>query len=120
MTYNEINQKYLSFVNQMLFLRLVNSGKSSASDKQSELVKNAFSAAYEIMLAAKAKQNTELFNRVYRMAQELVPSAEMIAFMKHPEMYNEMQSAYYSFNSDVADLLRRNPSFQVNMRERGN
>lgn len=118
MTYNEINEKFTSFVNQMMMLRLINSGKSNMSKEQGELVQKAFNDAYQIMLIAKDKQNTELFNRVYLMAQKLVPNAEIIKVMKYPEMYNDMCNAHMEFNANVATLLRQNPSFVAKMRER--
>ena len=118
MTHNEINEKFTSFVNQMMMLRLINSGKSNISKEQDNLVRKAFNDAYQIMLAAKANKNTDLFNRVYRMAQELVPNAEIIKVMKYPEMYNDMRNAHIEFNANVATLLRQNPSFGAKMRER--
>ena len=110
-TRQDIDNKFESFVNQMLMLRLINSGKSSLSDQQDKLVKNAFDIAYEILVAAKDRQDAYMFNRVSKMAYEIVPSDEVKTVMKHPEMYETMRKAKGLFYAKVYELLGGKTSY---------
>lgn len=117
-TQREIDEKFASFVNQMMMLRLINSGQSNMSDRQSELHAKALGLAYEILSIAKERSNSGLFNRVSRMTIELMPSPFMKKVMKHPEMYEEMLNAQAKFNVKVYDLLGGSSSYPF-MKSRG-
>ncbi len=96
-THIEIDNMFSNFKQQMLFLRLVNSGQSNLSDKQDVLVKQAFDLAFVLLTYSFNKQNIHLFNRVYNSAKELVPGEYIKSVMKHPEMYEKMKQAKEQF-----------------------
>ncbi len=86
----ELEDQVRYFFNQMVFLRLVNSGASYPDSKRNEFTKEAFSTAYVILSDAFAKKNIDLFNRIYTATKELVKGPYAT-----PEM-EKMQNNFYS------------------------
>ena len=103
----EIDDMFCTFVNRMLVLRLINSGKSNLSDKQDVIVQEAYNLAYLIVEYAVQKQNIHLLERTQKLAQELVPGEQIKNVMKRPELYDNMVKAKEDFNLDVQNLIAR-------------
>ena len=93
LTAQEINEKVIAFHNQMLFLRLVNSGRSFADARRNEFVNRAFDLAYNILQDAYDKKDISLFNRIYSETPELVKGPYIT-----PEM-EAIQARFYEKTS---------------------
>ena len=95
----ELEYQVRYFLNQMVFLRLVNSGTSYPDSKRNEFTKSAFSTAYIILSDVFAKKNIKLFNRIFTATKELVQGPYTT-----PEMEN-LQNNFYSKTSNFVQKI---------------
>lgn len=112
---NNLNQHELEyqvryFFNQMVFLRLVNSGTSYSASKRNEFTKEAFSTAYVVLSDAFAKKHIDLFNRIYTATKELVKGPYAT-----PEM-EEMQDNFYAKTNDFVHKIAEYLTTRENVR----
>ena len=87
---DKLNETVISFHNQMLFLRLVNSGEAYSDAQRNDYVKKAFDTAYAILAHAVTNRDANLFNRIYAETHELVKGPYVT-----PEM-EKIQNEFYT------------------------
>ena len=93
----EFNKTFVLFHNQMLFLRLINSGRAYSGAFRSDYVKKAFDTAYNILAHAVASKDPDLFNRIYSETHELV---------KGPYVTPEMEKIRDDFYTNIQQLTQ--------------
>ena len=108
MNYYTLNEKYIEVMNRILFLRLINSGKSSISKQQDTIVAETFDMAYEILLNFhNSKSNTKRADcrKLYKNVLEIVPGPEIKSVMAYPEKYEKMVASKKEFMKKTADMV---------------
>jgi len=75
LTPQQINEKVISFYNQILFCFLITSGTSFSMEERKKRVQGTFDTAYEILACAYKKKDLNLFNRIYTEALRLASSS---------------------------------------------
>ena len=101
MTPEELNKKVVKFHGQLLFMRLVNSGKSYNVAYRINFVKQVFDNAYEILLFLvehPGKKNIELFHKICSETHELVSG---------PYVTPEMETLQSEFYAKIDGLIKQ-------------
>jgi hypothetical protein len=108
MDYQTLNQKYTEVMNRILFIRLINAGKSNMSGQQDTIVKETFDLAYEILLKFYRSDNRGKradFRKLYRDVLTIVPGSEIKSVIAYPEKYEKMVEAKKEFMKQTAGMI---------------
>ena len=108
MDYYTLNKKYAEVMNRILFMRLINAGKSNMSKQQDTIVAETFDLAYEILLhfyRSKSNLKREFFRKLYREVLEIVPGPEIKSVMAYPEKYEKMVASKKEFMKKTAGMV---------------
>lgn len=95
--YSQFNEMVVNFHNQMLFLRLVNSGSVHTNAVRNEYTQKAFNMAYNILRCAYNNKRIDIFNKIYSETHELV---------KGPYATPEMEKIQNDFYINTQNWVR--------------
>ena len=96
MSADKVNTMVVDFHNQMIMMRLVNSGTSYNSAKRNRFTQKVFDSAYAILAYAFSVKDIDLFNRIYAETKELVAG---------PYITPEMQTIRNDFYGKTSDFV---------------
>ena len=104
-SYSQFNEMVISFHNQMLFLRLINSGSVHTNVARNEYIKKAFDVAYIILQYAYTNKKIDIFNKIYSETHELV---------KGPYVTPEMQKIQNDFYINTQSWIQKIAGYMAN------